>query len=254
MYINNTNIFYYLIFGILGLITGEFLLWCNHRMIVEKKIFTKEIFKFKDVKKEYKYVIVITNIIVNVLILYKFGIKDSFFANLDLVKFLILAPMLISAFFIDLKHRIIPNRLNMTIFEVGLIFAFIQGINNVNITKDLILGMLVGGGIFLIITLLGGLIAGKEAMGLGDVKLMGALGLYFGATSITEISLLAFFMGAIISIFIILIRKFILKVEDEYIAFGPFLTLSTLICIFIPNNTIFYLFMNLCIGISNFII
>ena len=167
---------------------------------------------------------------------------------------MILAPMLISAFFIDLKHRIIPNRLNMTIFEIGLLFAFVQGINNVNITKDLILGMLVGGGIFLIITLLGGLIAGKEAMGLGDVKLMGALGLYFGAASIAEISLLAFFLGAIISIFIIIIRKFILKVKDEYIAFGPFLTLATLICILIPNNTVFYLFMKLCMGISSLII
>ena len=254
MYINNINIFYYLIFGILGLITGEFLLWCNHRMVAEKKIFTKEIFKFKDIKKDYKYLIITINIIFNILILYKFGIKQSFYANLDLIKFIILAPMLISAFFIDLKYRIIPNRLNMTIFEIGLLFAFIQGINNVNILKDMILGMLVGGGIFLLITLLGGLIAGKEAMGLGDVKLMGALGLYFGAISIAEISLLAFFIGAIISIFIILIRKFILKVADEYIAFGPFLTLSALICIFIPTNTVFFMFMKLFAGISNLII
>lgn len=254
MYINNINIFYYIIFGILGLITGEFLLWCNHRMVEEKKIFSKEIFNSKDIKKDYKYIIIITNIIINVFILYKFGIKKSFFANLDLIKFMILTPMLISAFFIDLKYRIIPNRLNMTIFEIGLIFAFVQGINNVNITKDMILGMLVGGGIFLLITLLGGLIAGKEAMGLGDVKLMGALGLYFGAASIAEISLLAFFIGAIISIFIILIRKLVLKVDDEYMAFGPFLTLSTLICIFIPSNTVFYLFMKLCTGISSLII
>ena len=254
MYINNISIIYYLIFGILGLISGELLLWCNYRMVEEKKILSKDILKFKDTKKDYKYLVIISNVIVNILILYKFGIKDSFFANLDLIKFMILAPMLISAFFIDLKHRIIPNRLNMTIFEIGLLFAFVQGINNVNITKDLILGMLVGGGIFLIITLLGGLIAGKEAMGLGDVKLMGALGLYFGAASIAEISLLAFFLGAIISIFIIIIRKFILKVKDEYIAFGPFLTLATLICILIPNNTVFYLFMKLCMGISSLII
>ena len=41
---------------------------------------------------------------------------------------------------------------------------------------DKLLGLAIGGGIFLIITLIGGLIAGKEAMGFGDVKLMGASG------------------------------------------------------------------------------
>ena len=35
-----------------------------------------------------------------------------------------------------------------------------------------------------------------------------------------------------------------LKVEDEYMPFGPFLTLSALICIFIPANTVFYLFLS----------
>ena len=213
-----------------------------------------EILNQKNIEKEYKYTILVIITLIYLGLVYKFGIKETFYKNLDLIKFLILTPMLVSAFFIDLKYRIIPNRLNMTIFEIGLIIAFIYGINNVNIAKDMLLGMLVGGGIFLVITLLGGLIAGKEAMGLGDVKLMGAVGLYFGISSILEITLLAFFVGAILSIFIILIRKYILKVEDEYMPFGPFLTLSSVVCIFIPSNTIFYLFISLCTGISSLII
>ena len=79
---------------------------------------------------------------------------------------MVLTPMLVSAFIVDLKHRIIPNRLNMTIFECGILFTFIYGLNNITIAKNMILGLIVGGGIFVIITLLGGLIAGKEAMGL----------------------------------------------------------------------------------------
>lgn len=63
----------------------------------------------------------------------------------------------------------------MTIFEVGILFTFIYGINNISIAKDMLLGLVTGAGIFIVITLLGGLIAGKEAMGLGDVKFMGAL-------------------------------------------------------------------------------
>lgn len=53
-----------------------------------------------------------------VLLLYKFGINETFIKNLDLIKFLILTPTLVSSFMIDLKHRILPNRLNMFIFEV----------------------------------------------------------------------------------------------------------------------------------------
>lgn len=93
-----------------------------------------------------------------------------------------LVPMLISAFVIDYRLQIIPNRLTLTIFETGLIFTFASVLINTNagisIFMNNMLGMIVGGGIFLIITLIGGLIAGKDAMGFGDVKLMGALGLF----------------------------------------------------------------------------
>ena len=120
------------------------------------------------------------------------ALKKTFVENLDLIKYLILTPMLLSVFIIDYKLQIIPNRLNLTIFEVGLVFAFLYGLSNVAISINMLLGMLAGGGIFLGITLLGGLVYGKEAMGLGDVKLMGALGLYFGFTNIIIITLVSF--------------------------------------------------------------
>ena len=139
--------------------------------------------------------------------------------------------MLFCAFIIDYHFQIIPNRLNLTIFEIGLLITFIYGIANINIAIDMLLGMLTGAGIFLLITLIGGFIAGKEAMGFGDVKLMGALGLYFGFSGIIVISLIAFLLGAIISIFLIVTKK---KKSDEYIPFGPFIVIATIITIFVP--------------------
>ena len=101
-----------------------------------------------------------------IALLYKFGLQEGFIGNIDLIKYMILIPMLFCAFYVDLKKQIIPNRLNLIMFEIGLIFVFIIGISNINIAVNMLLGMFVGGGIFLAITLIGGLFAGKEAMGL----------------------------------------------------------------------------------------
>ena len=97
-------------------------------------------------------------------------------------------------------------------------------------------GMLFGGGVFLIITLIGGLVAGKEAMGFGDVKFMGALGLYFGLTNIITISLMAFLFAAVVSVFLLVTK---IKKRSEYIPFGPFIVVGSFISILVPFKYIF---------------
>ena len=173
--------------------------------------------------------------ILYIALLYRFGIGNEIANQLNLLKYLILIPMLISVFIIDYKERIIPNRLNLTMFEIGLIFTFVFGMINLNLAKDMLLGMVIGAGSFLIITLLGGLIAGKEAMGFGDVKLMGALGLFFGWLNMILISVMAFLFAAVVSIVILIARR---KKFSEYIPFGPFIVIATFISMYIPFETI----------------
>ena len=185
----------------------------------------------KTKRKKPNYILMIIIAALYISLVYFLGIHKGLYENLNLIKFSLLIPMLISALMIDYKLQIIPNRLNLTMFEVGLFLTFIYGINNINIAVNMLLGMVAGGGIFLIITLLGGLIAGKEAMGFGDVKLMGALGLYFGLSGIIVISLIAFLLGAIISV-VLLATK--IKKTDEYIPFGPFIVIAALIVLFVP--------------------
>lgn len=231
MYFNNVHILYYVAIGIIGLLMGQFIDWCNKRLPERKKVFSKEF--FTSLKHELKpnYVLMVTNAILYVALLYKFGLQDTIIQNIDLIKYIILTPMLLSALVIDYHHQIIPNRLVLTMFEVGLVITFIYGISDINIAINMLLGMVTGAGIFLLITWIGQLIAGKEAMGFGDVKLMGALGLFFGFTNIIIISLLAFLLGAIISV-ILLVGK--IKKTDEYIPFGPFIVLATFITMFVP--------------------
>lgn len=235
MYFNDVHIAYYVAAIILGLIVGEMVNWANKRLPEYKKVISKDIITEYKLNFKPNYILMIVTAVIYVTLVYVYGIQDTIVGNLDLAKYIILTPLLLSAFVIDYKLQIIPNRLNLTIFEIGIIFAFLYGLSNVAITINMLLGMIAGAGIFLIITLVGGMFYGKEAMGFGDVKLMGALGLYFGLTNIIVITLVSFLIGAILSI-ILLATK--IKKTDEYIPFGPFIVIATFISIYIPYEQI----------------
>ena len=62
---------------------------------------------------------------------------------------------------------------------------------------------------------------------------MGVLGLLLGVTNITIVMVLSFFIGAIISIVLLIFKK-----VKEYIPFGPFIVLACFSIMLIPNNVI----------------
>lgn len=240
MYINEIHILWYVLVGVIGLFVGQFVDWCNIRLPEYKKVFSKDFFKEYLKGFKPKYLLMIIAAVLYIALLYRYGI------TLNNLKFMILIPMLLSAFLIDLKLQIIPNRLTLTIFETGMIFTFISVILNVqtgiNVFINNMLGMFVGAGIFLLITLIGGAIAGKEAMGFGDVKLMGAMGLFFGWINIILISVMAFLFAAIVSIAILIMRR---KKISEYIPFGPFIVASAFITIYTPFSILLFVLLKI---------
>lgn len=235
MYFNDVHIVYYIIAAIVGLFIGQMVDWANKRLPEYKKVISKDIITEYKMKFKPNYILMLITSTIYITLIYVYGVKETLIGNLDLIKYLLLSPMLLSVFIIDYKLQIIPNRLNLTIFEIGIILAFIYGLSNVAITINMLLGMLLGGGIFLLITLIGGIFYGKEAMGFGDVKLMGALGIYFGFSNIIIITLVSFLIGAILSIFLLVSKR---KKTDEYIPFGPFIAIATYISMYIPFEQI----------------
>ncbi len=91
----------------------------------------------------------------------------------------------------------------------------------------------------MIITLIGGAIAGREAMGFGDVKLMAGLGLIFGVRPVGMLAVTSFLVCAVLGIiFFIVIKK---QKTNQYIPFGPFIVIAAFITIFVPNDTLWNL-------------
>lgn len=235
MYINDTHIGFYLLVAILGLGVGQLVDWINERLPENKRIFSRDIFRKYKIDFKPNYIMMILVAVIYVALVYKFGIYNSFIGNLNLIKYLLLTPLLLSVLVIDYKKQIIPNRLNLTIFEIGIVIAFLYGMSNIAITIDMLLGMTIGVLIFVIISIIGKIFFSNDAMGMGDIKLIGALGLYFGLTNIITISIMSFLIGAVIGIILLLLKR---KKVNEYISFGPFIVISAFISIFVPFDII----------------
>lgn len=82
------------------------------------------------------------------------------------------------------------------------------------------------------------------------LSLWALFGLYFGMTPICEVTLLSFFVAAIVSIPILIYRA-IKKVKDEYIPFGPFLVISAIFVMFAGDGFVLRCFVSFCKMVSN---
>jgi leader peptidase (prepilin peptidase)/N-methyltransferase len=161
---------------------------------------------------------------------FKYSFTLSFFV------YAVLTSVLLVAAFIDIEHRIIPNGLVLFGSIIALVFDILQ--LHVN-WLDGLLGMLVGGGILLLIALLSLILLKKEGMGGGDVKLMGMIGLFLGWRLTLLTLVLSIYIGGFIGGIVLLARW---KKADDYIPYGPFIALGTLITMFFGNEILLWYF------------
>jgi len=94
---------------------------------------------------------------------------------------------------------------------------------------EALLGVLIGGGILYLIAFGYELVAKREGMGGGDIKLLAMLGGFFGWKSLIFILLISSFSGALVGITVMLIKG---KDMKYAVPFGPFLSLAAIAYIF----------------------
>jgi leader peptidase (prepilin peptidase)/N-methyltransferase len=125
--------------------------------------------------------------------------------------------ILIALTFIDLDHQLLPDKLTLSLLWLGLIFNLFSTYASLN---DAVLGAIIGYLSLWSIYHLFRLITGKEGMGYGDFKLLGALGAWLGWQALPLIVLLSSFVGAFVGIALILFKQ---HGRDIPIPFGPYL-------------------------------
>ena len=122
---------------------------------------------------------------------------------------------------IDLEHQIIPDAITLPGIGVGFLASFLTPALTWTCS---LLGIALGGGLFLIVIL-----ASRGGMGGGDMKLGAMLGAFLGA----KMALLAIFSGVLLGglVAVLLIATGLRRRKDP-IPFGPFLALGSLLSFF----------------------
>src|SRR5690606_6863153 len=154
------------------------------------------------------------------------GLYMKFGMDIHLLFYSILVSILIIASAIDIHHTIIPSSLVI----IGSICAIIFNIIGWGRPfLDGIYGALAGAGVIILMDLLALVFFKKQGMGGGDMKLMAMIGLFMGLKYVLLSMLFSIYIGGIIFIILMLMGKI---QKTEYIPFGPFLSIGTLVSLF----------------------
>ena len=155
----------------------------------------------------------------------------------ELVTGLVLVTVLVPVTFIDLQLQIIPDEINYAAIWLGFACSLGFGPRDRFLAHDLwwleVLLASLGAAAFL---LLPSLLTGGRGMGMGDVKLMLALGAFLGAP--VAVGMLAGFVVALIPAVALMATRGVQAGRKSRIPFGPYLAIGGLIAWFFGSSVL----------------
>ncbi len=158
------------------------------------------------------------------------AVLSVFGPTLQMVSALGLTWALIALAGIDFDTQLLPDRITLPLAGAGLL------VNSQSIfvsPAHAILGYVIGFMILWVVYYLFRILTGKEGMGYGDFKLLAALGAWLGPMQLPLIILLSSFVGAIIGLVLLKVRK-----ESQPFAFGPFIAIAGWISLMWGNELV----------------
>ena len=117
-----------------------------------------------------------------------------------------LVALLLALAAIDLDTWLLPHRLTWPLLGLGLVAAAL-GVAPAPSLGSAALGAAIGFGAFALVSLVGERLLKKEALGFGDVFLLGGLGAWLGVGSLLPVVLLASVQGSVVGVALILVGR-----------------------------------------------
>ncbi len=262
-------VFYYLIIFVFGLIAGSFLNCLVYRLETGQRMTKRSYCPYcrnklswqdlipvlsfiilkgkcrychKKISLQYPLVDLSTGLLFLLIFNFQFPVFNEFsivnFQNLiNLCFMLCVSCFMIVIFLYDLKHYIIPDKVIYPAIAITFLyqsfrvlnFGFLSDFSFRTLDFETWTSSLLAGIIACLFFLTIVVISQGKWMGMGDVKLAFLMGLFLGFPNILVALFFAFFIGAIIGIGLIAVKKKTLKSE---LPFGPFLVIGTFIALF----------------------
>lgn len=131
--------------------------------------------------------------------------------------------------FVDLEHLIIPDRVTLGGIVAGLVLSpLVPSLHSASRPLEGFMwsatGAALGWLLLWCVAILGRLAFRKEAMGFGDVKLMGAIGAFMGWRAVLFAIVVSAFVGSAVGVTLVLLGR---KRLQSRIPYGPYLALAT---------------------------
>jgi leader peptidase (prepilin peptidase) / N-methyltransferase len=165
------------------------------------------------ISPRYPAVELITAVVFAAVVLVR-GFDDDLIIELPFV------AALIALAGIDLDHKLLPNKIVYPLAAWGVVAVLIAD------RDDLVEHLIAGAGAFLFLFL--AVLAYPRGMGMGDVKLAGAMGIYLGKSVIPAL-LIAFLAGSVVGIAIIAREG--AEARKKAVPFGIFLALGGVVAV-----------------------
>jgi leader peptidase (prepilin peptidase) / N-methyltransferase len=147
---------------------------------------------------------------------------------------LVFTYLLIICSFIDLEFKIIPDSISLTMIALSPAVVFFHPLLT---WQNSLLGVIIGAGVIYLIAWIYYLIRKQEGIGMGDAKLLAAIGGWLGWQAIFPTLLYSSILGSIVGILISTKQKGkLLQIE---VPFGPFLSIAALWHLLAPSKYLF---------------
>lgn len=142
--------------------------------------------------------------------------------------YLLFTGGLILGTFVDIDHLIIPDRVSLGGMLAGLLCsAMVPALHGQEdawaSVRSSLVGLAAGSGSLWLVGWIGRLVLKKDAMGLGDVKLLGAIGAFLGWPGVVFTVLVSSLIGSAAGMTMIALRQ---RAWQSRIPYGPYLALA----------------------------
>ncbi len=144
---------------------------------------------------------------------------------------LIFACAMIVLAVIDLEHRILPDVITLPGIVLGFVFSLFMPPG----WRESLAGLVAGGGSLWLMGEIYYRVRGEEGMGFGDVKMLAMIGAFLGWRSMLLTLVLSSFLGSIIGLFMIALKRGDMKYA---LPFGTFLAAGALVASVVGDRII----------------